>query len=460
MTKKSSLLKITLLTSLLTASLLPGIQSSKASASTADLNLNGIAAIVQPIIDEAWKDGIRVSVGIEDLSGSYGNDGLLLGKDDTYKPASTIKMALVSTLMQQVDNGTLKLSDVVMVDPSDVVGGTGSLQTEKFPQEVSLERLARLMVTQSDNTATNVLIDVVGLDKVQALVDKLDLKVMHLGRKMFAAAPTPEQDNYINAQDLVTLLENIYNGTFLTSESRNQIIAWMGGQEVKTKFGAALPDAPIAHKTGENANVTHDSGFFLLPGREIAIAVMTEVTTTDDFDEAQELGNPVVQHIAKAIYDQMTLDNAIDSEKSVTRSEFTSLLARELGLKPSAQAKPFVDVPQSSSFYEDIIAAREAGIVSGLSNNLFGADTMITRAEMITMFVRAYEIVHGKVDVETAELTYKDSTQLPVWAKDAILKATVLDKISGYEDGNFRPSVTAKYAEAIKVISGFWKNTK
>ncbi|KAA9004125.1 serine hydrolase [Paenibacillus spiritus] len=248
MTKKSSIFKITLITSLLTVSLLPGFQPATVSANATAANLSGIAGVVQPIIDKAWKDGIRVSVGMEDLSGSYADDGIVLGKDDTYKPASTIKMALVSALMQQVDNGTLKLSDTVTVEPADVVGGTGSLQKESFPKEVTLERLARLMITQSDNTATNVLIDVVGLDKVQALMDKLGLKVMHLGRKMFASAPTPEQDNYINAADLVTLLEKIYDGTFLTTASRNQIITWMAAQEVNTKFGTALPDAPSPTK--------------------------------------------------------------------------------------------------------------------------------------------------------------------------------------------------------------------
>lgn len=133
-------------------------------------------------------------------------------------------------------------------------------------------------------------------------MDELGLDVMHLGRKMFAAAPTPEQDNYIDAEDLVHLLAYIHSGSFLSDNSRDQIIDWMKAQEVDTKFGAALPNALIAHKTGENANVTHDAGYFLVPGREIAISVLTEVTTTSSFDEAQAIGNPVVQEIAKAVY--------------------------------------------------------------------------------------------------------------------------------------------------------------
>ena len=227
-----------------------------------------LSLVVNPIIQEAEEKGFRVSVGLKDLSGKPDDRELLLGSRQSYMPASTIKMALVSALMKEVDAGRLTLEQKVKVEQEDVVGGTGSLQKENFPQDVTIERLARLMITQSDNTATNVLIDVVGLNKVQALMDELGLDVMHLGRKMFAAAPTPEQDNYINAEDLVHLLASIHSGEFLSDNSRDQIIDWMKAQEVDTKFGAALPDAPIAHKTGENANVTHDAGYFLLPGRK------------------------------------------------------------------------------------------------------------------------------------------------------------------------------------------------
>lgn len=251
--------------------------------------LSRLAVILNPILTSAEKDGIRTAVAVQDLSGSFGNKRLLLGSDASYMPASTIKLALAAALLKQVDAGQIALTDSITVEQGDVVGGTGSLQKESFPQKVTIERLARLMITQSDNTATNVLIDAVGLDRVDALMDELNLSVMHLGRKMFAKAPTPEQDNYINAPDLLSLLDRIYSTDLLSPASRDRLIGWMKAQEVKTKFGAALAGKPIAHKTGENANVTHDAGYFLIPGKELAVVVLTEVTTTSDFDEAQAI---------------------------------------------------------------------------------------------------------------------------------------------------------------------------
>ncbi|WP_256761761.1 serine hydrolase [Cohnella sp. WQ 127256] len=434
----------------------PNYSSTTASAASTS-KWPQLTEIVQPIIESADKEGIRVSVGIRDLNGAYENQKILLGNDSVYKPASTIKMALVSTLMLQVDAGKKSLSDTVTVEPDDVVGGTGSLQKETFPQQITLDRLARLMITQSDNTATNVLIDAVGLDQVQALMDQLDLKVMHLGRKMFASAPTPEQDNYINAEDLVTLLEKIYKGEFLTDKSRNQIITWMSAQEVNTKFGAALPTAPIAHKTGENANVTHDVGYFLVPGHEIAISVMTEVTTTTDFDEAQKLGNPVVQSVAKAVYGYlMSGETQGDASTTMTRAAFVKLLVPALGLQVKSPSSSFVDVSSDSDFAKYATAAYQAGIVNGTTGNKFEQDSLITRAEMITMYVRAYEYIHGEITDYSESSSYNDMDTAPTWAIPSALKAQHLWGANSDSDETLNPSQKVNQAEGHKMIERLW----
>ncbi|CAG7653920.1 serine hydrolase [Paenibacillus allorhizosphaerae] len=442
-----------------------------------------MSVALHPIIDNAAKRGIRVSVGMKDLSGRAGDRALLLGSRQPYMPASTIKLALVSALMQQVDAGRLSLEQHVTVEPDDVVGGTGSLQKETFPQEVTIERLARLMITQSDNTATNVLVDVVGLEQVDALMDQLNLKVMHLGRKMFAAAPTPAQDNYIDAADLVTLLEHIYKGTFLSDRSRDQIVTWMKAQEVKTKFGAALPDAPIAHKTGENANVTHDVGYFLMPGKEIAISVLTEVTTTGDFDEAQATGNPVVQQIAKTVYrtlgyeskyadvepghwaksfiDGASAASLIDAEAAasfrpdqpITRAAWISLLVRSFGLQPAGDGSPAAGASAGGPLETAMAAAQAAGMVSGPAGDASSLEEPVTRAEAALMMTRAYEYVRGPIAGSTEPLPFRDAAVIPASMKEAVAKAQRLGWIDGYEDGSFRPGGPITRAEAVKLIA-------
>lgn len=455
--RKKILITATLTLSMLLTLITPGA----VPAASAAADINDLKRSVQALIDEAAAKGIRVSVGLKDLSGYFGNEEALLGSKEAYKPASTIKLALVAALMQQVDRGALTLEDTVTVEPDDVVGGTGSLQKESFPQDVSLERLARLMITQSDNTATNVLIDVVGLKRVQELMDQLNLEVMHLGRKMFASAPTPEQDNFINAADLITLLDSIYKHNFLTEKSKDTIIGWMLAQEVNTKFGAALQDAKIAHKTGENANVTHDTGYFLVSGREMAVAVLTEVTTTEDFDEAQSIGNPVVQEIAKAIY---------------------GFLQQSAAGQPHTPVIRFLDVPDHHWAKAEIEKTASNGLLSGSSDTEFSpaepitradfvsalaraqglpkedgdtnaASQPITRAQMFTLFMQAYANSRSSGLPAASALNASDADQVPAWAKDAFSQAQQLGFLKGYVDGSLRPGMPATRAEAAKLVS-------
>ena len=90
----------------------------------------------------AAEDGIELYVGVQDLSGTYGGGKLQAGSSNVYYAASTIKMAIVIALMQDIEAGKYALEQTVQVKPEQVVGGAGSLKDGKFPQEITIERLA------------------------------------------------------------------------------------------------------------------------------------------------------------------------------------------------------------------------------------------------------------------------------------------------------------------------------
>lgn len=255
---------------------------------------------LSPLIDKARENGVRMSIGVLDLRDSQDDPRtVVLGSAESYPPASTVKMLLVSALMEQVDAGKLSLRDLALVEADDIVGGFGVVQNEPTPQELPVERLAELMITISDNTATNVLVDVVGIEAMADLAARLELSDLQFARKMFGTPNPPTVENYITAADTLVLLQAIYNGSFLSPSSRQQILDWMLAQTVKTKIGAGVPAGTvIAHKTGENGPVSHDIGYILLPGKELAIAIFTETSTTTDFDAAQAQLNPMVAEVA------------------------------------------------------------------------------------------------------------------------------------------------------------------
>lgn len=265
-----------------------------------------MARALEVKVAEAREENIRLSVGVAGLAGNQEGRMIFVGSPESYPPASTIKMLLIATLMQQVDAGILSLEETTTVEQGDIVGGYGEIQNEPVPNEVTLGRLAELTVTISDNTATNVLVDVVGYDAMQALANELELQTMQFGRKMFESAMPPDKQNYINAEDSIMLLKAIYDGDFLTEDSRRLIIAWMSAQTVTTKIAAGVPSGmPIAHKTGENASVSHDLGYLLWPENEVAVAIFAESEVSDDFETVQAAVNPVVADVARVIYEHL-----------------------------------------------------------------------------------------------------------------------------------------------------------
>jgi len=261
-----------------------------------------LTAALQPLLERAAAQQVRLDIALQELDTETGS-AILLGAGAPYHPASTIKMLLITSLMQQVDAGLLSLEDTVAVNAQDIVGGFGVLQHESVPQQVSLGRLAGLTVTISDNTATNVLVDVLGYEPMAQLAQQLDLQVMHFGRKMFEPAQPPLGDNHIDAADALTLLTAIHAGDILSSAAREQILSWMQAQTVRSKFGVGIPDTSvIAHKTGENGPVSHDMGYIMVDGRTVALVVLAESLDTDDFDTAQALLNPLVAEVASTVY--------------------------------------------------------------------------------------------------------------------------------------------------------------
>ncbi len=255
-----------------------------------------------PLLKEAKARGVRVSIAMTDLSGKGVQRSLQLGSTAPYNPASVIKLALIAALMRQADRGVITLDAPMTVSPYMVVGGSGITQDEAMPFNTTVSELARRTIVYSDNTATNVLFYYVGIPTVQELLDDLGLKVMKFNRQMFPGPLINEPPNVTDAADTIALLNAIYTGDFLSPKSRGQILTWMKGQQVDSKFGSVLKGKPIAHKTGETDNVTHDAGYFLIPSHEVSIAVLAEVTTTTDYDTAQRIGNPIVQKIGAAVF--------------------------------------------------------------------------------------------------------------------------------------------------------------
>lgn len=139
------------------------------------------------------------------------------------------------------------------------------------------------------------------------------------------------------------------------------------------------------------------------------------------------------------------LDKTFRPERQITRAEFLTMLVKALGMT-TPKAISWADVDQHWA-KEQIQIAAQNGIVEGLGGNLFGPDQAITREQMTVMLARAM-----RISTATQKSSFRDGKDISAWALNDIDAATQWKLILGYEDSTFRPQGSATRAEAVEII--------
>ena len=236
---------------------------------------------LESTIDETDRnlDGV-LSVAIEDLSTGQ---KILLRAESIFPQASSIKIAVLAELYHQAQlssqgtSGKARLTDLYtmratdLVQDSDIMGGLTPGVTQ-----ITNRDLATMMVAVSDNSATNVLIDRLGMENVNALLDSLGLHNTRLRRKMMDLKAAAEgRENISTSQEMLTLFEKIYQGKVLNKEMTADFFKMLSTHK-NSFIPRDLPDGlQIANKPGELEAVRNDSGIVFLQNRPYIICVMT-----------------------------------------------------------------------------------------------------------------------------------------------------------------------------------------
>ncbi|MDO5037956.1 MAG: serine hydrolase [Tissierellia bacterium] len=201
----------------------------------------------------------QVSVYYEDLEGE---DSFSYQTHLAQPAASTIKVPILVALLNEISQGSLDLGARTLLREEDKVPSCGALAYMDEGLEVTLKDLYTLMIIHSDNTATNLLIDKLGLDKVNRLMEDLGLAGLRLNRKLFdEKAQAAGLENYVTARDLGRLLKDVYQGYMLDPKISQEIRRVLSLQRLNAKIPYLLPKGvEVAHKTGEDEGITHDVG--------------------------------------------------------------------------------------------------------------------------------------------------------------------------------------------------------
>lgn len=214
-----------------------------------------------------------------------------------FPTASTIKLAILYELFRQAGEGKIALDTPAPLDRSRVVGGDGILKSLATPS-LSLRDHAVLMMAVSDNTATNIVIDAVGLAAVTARMQALGAGGILLRRRMMdGAAAARGDENVAPPRDIVRLLRALHAGDGLRPDAHEQLLAvWESGTAGWIRRGVPA-DVPVLNKLGTLEGVRVDAAIVRAGHRPYAIAVMTTYLK----DEGE--GERAITDVSRAFYD-------------------------------------------------------------------------------------------------------------------------------------------------------------
>ncbi|NVD44716.1 serine hydrolase [Qipengyuania atrilutea] len=281
-------------------------------------------AFEQRIAELANGSNGRIGIAAVDLSSGY--DLAILG-DQRFPMASTSKIAVAATFLEGVEKGRWTLSsEFPLLYPKRSARFSSEVAPVAEGKHLPAIELIELMITRSSNPATDALLRVVGgPSAVNDWMRRNGIREFSLDRDIATLVRDDGEFNpatYIDKRDsatpraMIELLQGLYQGKYLSAQSRRVILGAMsrtvtGSRRIK----ALIPDeATVSHKTGSLNNTSSDIGLIETPdGRTIAVAIYVTGQGTRGNREAK------IAQIARALYDGF---NAHDEARSWARADY------------------------------------------------------------------------------------------------------------------------------------------
>ena len=263
-----------------------------------------LEARLRPLID-AHKGEVAISVKHLKTGESFAHRA-----DEPMPTASLIKLPVMVEVYQQAHESKLKLTDPITLKKEDKVPGSGILTTH-FSEGASfpLVDAVRLMIAFSDNTATNLVIDKIGLPTTAARMETLGFPNTKLHSKTFKRETSvfPERSEKFGlgsttANEMVRLLEQLHAGQLVSEDASKAMLEHLKKCDDKDKFPRFLPAGTvIAHKTGSVNESRTDAGIIFSPNGPIVLCVLT-AKNEDKSWTTDNAGNRLCAVVAREVF--------------------------------------------------------------------------------------------------------------------------------------------------------------
>jgi beta-lactamase class A len=251
--------------------------------------------------------------------------------EEKFPTASAIKLPIMVEYFYQVADGKISPTQKMVLADSNKWGGSGLYQYFSGTTEQQLIDAVMMMITISDNTATNLVIDALGKnhqEKLAAVNDRmkdLGLKNTRLLNKLMSwktKTDSPESIRYgigvSTPEDMVLLLEKMYHSELVDSVSCQQMIDIMARQMYNDMIPRLLPfgntpDLKVAHKTGGVTSVEVDVGLVLSPKTDFAIAIFCD-QIQDRRGSSENQGVIAAARAARLVWNYFTGDSGFERQ--------------------------------------------------------------------------------------------------------------------------------------------------
>ncbi|WP_049869107.1 S-layer homology domain-containing protein [Paenibacillus sp. D9] len=385
----------------------------------------------------------------------------------TPKPTATPTTAPTATPAP-----TASPSGIIVVKPEQLASGTAAVQvasdtTEiRLPADSSSKLKAEGLTIEGAGHAFELVIPAELLKQLESKIKASDSQTAYLSLKMnklsgSEAAALAAKAGVNSAAD-VKALSDMYEFT-LSAWTANGEAAVLSSFNVPVTLRFKLPatdgsklygiyyvadDGRLEYIGGktENGEITAQIKHFS------KYAVLEVKKSFADVAPSYWAHDLIAELAAKGIV-KGTSSSAFEPKRSITRAEFASLLVNALKLEATKETA-FKDV-SSSAWYADAVGkAYAAGIISGRSAAVFDPNGLITREEMVSMLIKAYEILHGAAAAPSpqAGAEFTDLAKVAPWAVIPVKQAASLGLIQGRSSGQFVPKGISTRAEAAQLL--------
>ena len=192
--------------------------------------------------------------------------------------AGCMKLPRAVSLIKAVEDKKIDFLDKIKIDGKDKVYGTGIIH-EFNEREYTVFELLVAMLIQSDNTAANKIIDILGMDNINNDIKAMGLKNTVLNRKTTDERKVRDEiENMTSAYDLAQIWNNLHNATYLNNDNSQMLIDILMRQQIKNKLALYIPDDlkyEISSKTGDKNGVENDTELIRLPKGSFSFTVLS-----------------------------------------------------------------------------------------------------------------------------------------------------------------------------------------